>query len=68
MVEEKAQEEGTRRDQKTRSDMIFLFTKHNSIHSPASVLVRDSPLLTRMPTYSPLYRLLSELYLALPLF
>lgn len=33
MVEEKDQEEGTRRDQKTRSDMIFLFTKHNSIHS-----------------------------------
>lgn len=29
---------------------------------------RDSPLLTKTPTYSPLYRLLSALYQALPLF
>lgn len=68
---EKDQEEETRRDQKTQSDMIFLVTSQKSYQSPASVLEAPSlwsqPTADQDPTYSPLYRLLSGLYLALPL-
>ena len=32
---EKDQEEGTRRDQKTQSDMIFLVTSHKSYQFPS---------------------------------
>lgn len=69
MAGEKDQQEGTRRDQKTQ--FSYSRTRNSTVPQQVSLsapVFGDSPLLTKTPTYSPLYHLLSELYLALPLF